>query len=380
MMYHPNVRRVASVCGLIVVACASLSPAAADYKQDLEEYTAAQQQYEEASNAYWSLIAGKRRARIAKHRNNEAVALDDYVLTQPPAYSGPPKPVDPTAPSEEPEPLAGPYVPVVADFVRSAAEQFNFVPQRPRDEMEYKRAYARLAAAAGLSREQVVRIYAFEAGGNGAYDVQAGLEQPTAGAHAINTALGYNQLLATNSIGLVAEKGDRFIASLRAKAAGQKGEAKAMLESKIATLQRMIDFCRTVPDQWSEHQKLANTPAGWGVHALILDIDVGPLLQVQKLVDSVRFAQERGYVLLDAVQLEMMNLTGDGNGMDMIMLPPTMRAQVSTSNFFQRGGYERNPIAARNNVVAKLLAATASVMDEQSKLQGAMDLATVFRT
>ncbi len=35
--------------------------------------------------------------------------------------------------------------------------------------------YARVAAAAGLTREQAVRIYAFETGGNGGYDSQAGL-------------------------------------------------------------------------------------------------------------------------------------------------------------------------------------------------------------
>jgi hypothetical protein len=256
--------RVGCLLGSIVVACAWSSCAPADYKRDLEEYTAAQQQYEKATNAYWNVIAEKRRARIAKHRNNSARALDDYVLTQPPIYSGPPKPTDPAAPNEEVEPPAGSYVPVVADFVRSAAEYFNFVPQRPRDEMEYKRAYAQLAAADGLSREQVVRIYAFEASGNGTYDVQAGLELPKPGAHAISTALGYNQLLATNSIELVAENGDQFIASLRAKPAGQAGEAKAMLQSKITILRRMIDFCRGVPDQWSEHQKLASTPAGWG--------------------------------------------------------------------------------------------------------------------
>jgi hypothetical protein len=62
----------------------------------------------------------------------------------------------------------------------------------------------------------------------------------------------------------------------------------------------------------------------------------------------------------------------------MIMLPLTMREQVPTSNFFHQGGYERNPVAARNNVVAQLLAATAAVMDEQSQLQGAMDLAAAF--
>src|SRR5262249_9773893 len=101
------------------------------------------------------------------------------------------------------------YVPVVADFLRAAAKEFNFVPQQPRSEMEYKRAYAKPASAAGLTKEQAVRIYAFESGGDGAYDVQAGLEQPKPGAQAISTALGYNQLLATNSVELIAEKGDQ---------------------------------------------------------------------------------------------------------------------------------------------------------------------------
>ncbi len=380
MMHHAWMRRVRSIPGLsvLVVACVPLACAAGDYQRDLEEYTVARQRYEEVSEAHWNLIAEKRRARIAKHRNNEAVVIDDYVLTQPPVYSGPPKPMNPAAPAEEIGTPATPHVPVVADFLRSAAEHFNLAPQRPQDEMEYKRAYARLAAAAGLTKEKVVRIYAFEAGGNGTYDVQAGLEQPAPGAQAVSTALGYNQLLATNSIGLLAEKGGQFIASLRAKAAALSGEAKAVLEAKIPALEQMVDFCRSVPDRWSEHQKLASTPAGLAIHALILDVDVGPLLQVQKLVDSVSFAREHGYAQLDAVELEMMNLTGDGNGLDMIMLPLTMREQVPTSNFFHQGGYERNPVAARNNVVAQLLAATAAVMDEQSQLQGAMDLAAAF--
>ena len=54
----------------------------------------------------------------------------------------------------------------------------------------------------------------------------------------------------------------------------------------------------------------------------------------------------------------MMNLTGDGTGLDMVTMPQAMREQVPTSNFFQRGGYERNPVAIRHNTVAKLLAIT----------------------
>ena len=72
------------------------------------------------------------------------------------------------------------------------------------------------------------------------------------------------------------------------------------------------------------------------------------------------------------------NLTGDGNGFDMVTLAAELCDQVPTSNFFQKEGYERNPVASRNNVVAKLLVATNAKMDTEVKLQGAKDLAAVF--
>ena len=73
-----------------------------------------------------------------------------------------------------------------------------------------------------------------------------------------------------------------------------------------------------------------------------------------------------------------MNLTGDGNGIDMVMMPAAWREQVPTANFFQQGSYGRNPVAIRNNVVTKLLAATDATMDQEVKLQGAKDLAALF--
>ena len=74
----------------------------------------------------------------------------------------------------------------------------------------------------------------------------------------------------------------------------------------------------------------------------------------------------------------MMNLTGDGTGLDMVTMPDEMRAVVPTSNFFQRSGYERNPVAIRNNTVKALLAATDSKMDGESRLQGARDMAEAY--
>ena len=63
----------------------------------------------------------------------------------------------------------------------------------------------------------------------------------------------------------------------------------------------------------------------------------------------------------------------------MISIPIEMREQVPTSNFFQRNGYERNPVAIRNNTVTKLLAATDAKMDIERMLQGAKDLAAAFQ-
>ncbi|MBN9581720.1 MAG: hypothetical protein J0G37_09505 [Afipia sp.] len=368
-----------------VAALAPLSPRAvaqtatpaqmAEYQRKLADYTAIRAQFDEEASAYWSAVSDKRRARNAKRRSGEAIVLDDYVLTHPPVYSGPPRPVDPSAPPTPPKERKP--IPVVADFLRHAQEQFQFSPRKPASEIEYKRAYARIASSFGLTKDQAVRIYSFESGGNGGYDVQAGLER--ANGRAISTALGYNQLLTTNTIDMLAEHGDLIVKALHEKARAATGAHKAALERKIATVQHMVAFTRTVPNTWSAHEKLGVTPRGIAVHALNLDVDVGPLLQTLKLMDSVNFARRKGFARpLTAAELEMMNLTGDGNGFDMVSMPQAMRTRVPTSNFFQRNGYERNPVAIRNNTVAKLLAATDARMDNQATLQGARDLAAAF--
>ena len=269
---------------------------------------------------------------------------------------------------------------MVADFLQAAAEQFHFVPQRPKDEAEFKLAYARVAAAAGLTKDQAVRIYAFETGGNGTYDVQAGLTSRRKNARPISPALGYNQLLSTNTVGLLAEHGDDFIKALRVSAAQSNGLHNKAMERKLAALQRMIAFSRTVPNRWSDHDRLAKTTrGGMGVHAAVLDRDIGPLLQTQKLLNSVLFAHMKGHKTpLTAVELELMNFTGDGNGIDMVLMPQELREQVPTANFFQRGGYGRNPIARRTGTVAALFAAIKSKMDRASQAQGARALAEAF--
>ncbi len=77
---------------------------------------------------------------------------------------------------------------------------------------------------------------------------------------------------------------------------------------------------------------------------MVLDIDVGPMLQTHKLLTSVIFARNKGYSRpLTAAELEMMNLTGDGTGLDMVTMPQAMREQVPTANFFQRSRLRAQP-------------------------------------
>ena len=134
--------------------------------------------FEQEAGAYWTAIADKRRGRNAKRREHQPIALDDYVLTQPPVYTGPKRPVNPAPRSRSRErpprstkrfrssPTCCRPPPSISSSRRSG---------RPA-KLEFKRAYARVAAAAGLTREQAVRVYSFETGGTGNYDVQAGIE------------------------------------------------------------------------------------------------------------------------------------------------------------------------------------------------------------
>lgn len=361
------------------MAQAASPQAIAEYRRKLNEYLEARAAFEEEASAYWNSIAEKRRGRNAKRRERQAIGLDDYVLTQPPVYAGPKRPVNPEPSPPEPERRERKYIPVVADLLKAASEHFQFAPQRPTSEVEFKRAYARAASAAGLTREQAVRVYSFETGGNGNHDMQSGLSASRPGSRAISTAIGYNQLLTTNSVELIAEQGHEFVKELTEKAARLLGAPRKAMDHKIAVLKRMVAAARSVPDEWAQHEKLGDTPQGWAIHAMVLDIDVGPLLQTHKLLTSVIFARAKGYArALTAAELEMMNLTGDSTGLDMVTMPLAMREQVPTSNFFQRSGYERNPVAIRHNTVAKLLAVTDARMDSNSNLPGAKELAAAF--
>jgi hypothetical protein len=347
-----------------------------DYQSRLAAYQQVREPYEEQATAYWDDVAAKRRIRNDKRRTGQPVALEDYVLDQPPQYSGPPRPVDPNA-VPGPQPGELPPVPLLEDFLANAKSHFSFVPDRA-NEVDFKRAYAKAASDAGLTRDQIVGVYAFETGGNGTYDMQAGVT-PTR-PKAISPAVGYNQLLSTNTISIFAEHGATILTSLRNKAKILNGPAKLSMERKIEAVKRMIAHSRTGPQRWGDWDKMAKfTTPGVGIHAAILDRDIGPILQVQKLANSLHFARIKGYTApLSASDLELMNLTGDSTGLDMIMMPAEYRSRVPTANFFQQRGYDRNPVARRTGVVAKLISDMENQMARGAQNPGAKDLAAAF--
>jgi hypothetical protein len=59
-------------------------------------------------------------------------------------------------------------------------------------------------------------------------------------------------------------------------------------------------------------------------------------------------------------------------------MPSPLRDRVPTANFFERNGYQANPVVIRNNIVTRLLATTNAEMDENSALPGAKALASVY--
>src|ERR1700740_2115965 len=102
---RPKTIRLSMLAALLLVIvphalAQTVSPEAiADYRQKLAEYQAVHDAYEADATAYWSSIAERRRGRNAKRRDRQQGVLDDYVLTQPPVYHGPRRPVNP-----QPEP------------------------------------------------------------------------------------------------------------------------------------------------------------------------------------------------------------------------------------------------------------------------------------
>jgi hypothetical protein len=354
-------------------AIANLTP---EQQAKLKAYETARAGFQRRTDQYWHQIDVKRKKRRAKLAAGKAAAAADYVKEQPPAYNGPARPDEimkllpkpPKPPEEQHEP-----VPVVADFLRHAEEVYGYRPDRVSED-DFMICYAMEAIKLGLTRDQVVRVYALETGGMGTHDLQSGYNPRTG--HAASTALGYAQLLAANTIEQLRKEGTEFAARLdhRADEDGLPESKASSLRAKAAILRRMVADAQKVRENWPAHVAYAKTDKGLGMHAINLDGDLGPWLQVVKLRGIKEFAAKKGMGTLTGAQLELMNLSGPSNGLEMMQ---PIGAGMPASNFFERRGYERNPIAA-GKTGAQLLAKIGEIMDRNVQKPGAQRFAKIF--
>lgn len=332
--------------------------------------------YDREVQAYWAAIEDKRDGRRRKRAQGQAFTRADYVAEQPPKYAGPSlaadiaKIVTEVKPPEPDEPLPG-----VTDFLAAARAEFNFVPS-PTTEKEFKRRYAEEALAVGLTKDQVVRVYALETGGRGTYDMQAGIDPDTRKGKPISSALGYAQLLSANSVNEIVKYGEVFGARLAALAAGSDTTPRraTLLRTKVVVLRRMQKAARSVPNEWRAHMAFGTTHKGLAIHALNLDADIGPLLQVVKLQGLREEAERAGRPKLTGAEIELMNLAGPRTGLD--MMEPVGRT-MPTTNFFSFGGYWRNTIV-RDKTAAELLAALDERIEINLKKSGSIEFAAAF--
>jgi len=388
---HPRFRRRGTFALAVLASALVLAPSTAwpqdtprelvdkltpAQRQTYENYRKARDQYERQYQAYWHRIEAKRDARRAKRMLAQEYGPDDYVAQQPPKYAGPELPADIAKIVTEVRPPAPErQMATVPDFLQQAKAIYGFVPT-PTTEREFKRRYAQEALAVGLTKDQVVRIYALETGGQGTYDMQSGFNPITKQGKPLSSALGYAQLLHANSTSELVKHGDRFAKRLLAMAAapGTPPAQAEALRAKAAIVRRMLRAARSIPNEWGEHMRFAGTPAGLGIHALNLDADVGPWLQVLKLRGLKDDADRAGRDSLSGSEIELMNLSGPRTGLEMMM---PVAHNMPTANFFSEGGYYRNTIV-REKTAAELLKALNDRMEVNVKKPGAVEFAQVF--
>ena len=352
------------------------------YRRALEAYEAAFARFEEEkARPYWArvveLAAGRRGRTVA------SLTDADFVNVAPPVYGGPakPNPTDFGLPAQPREPST---IAVVRDFIAAADRvglRYDLVranateTQRAAFESRYKRRYAEIALRAGLTREQILGVYAFETGGRGTHDMQAGIDPVTGRGRQISTALGYAQLLAANSNTVLATHGELIAARLDA-------EGKPEKAALVRRLRREVLAIHGRPPEWAEAQRIARTDLGRACHAANLDIDIGPHLQTVKLADTAQSYRDQarfngmpeGPIPGDV--LESMNLAGVFPGFQ--IAHPALANRL-TVNFFERDGYEANPVAGRGRTAAGLRQIMRDIMSgAATRAAGYQELARHF--
>jgi len=349
----------------------------ANERSQFEAYWTARTFHNAALDAYWGRVVSLRKSRRARLRKRQLITQRNYVTTFPPVYRGPKVGKSLWRRWKNFERRAAKprrQLPNINDFLSAARRHYGFRPERV-SERTFKMRYAAEALRLGLTKSQVIRVYALETGGIGTADMVAGIHPIRKTGRPISSALGYAQLLSANTLNMLQKHGRRFISrlqGLRAEAASEGRRAR--LDEKIASLRKMVAHVNRLPRKWSYLQKHVRTGKGRGVHAVNVDGDIGPWIQVQKLRDTKRYADRAGRERLTPEQLELMNLAGPATGLEMMT---ALGSQMPTTNFFSRRGYGRNTIV-RGKSASGLLRALGKRMDVNQRNRGAREFGDVF--
>ncbi len=361
-----------------VLAPAAPNPREVEYQRALGAYNAAYNAWQEQhAKPYWSRVTEARTQR--RDRPWTEQHLGPFVDTHPPVYAGPPKPKradfgldpEPSRPTRR-----------LADFVSAAGEQgygFTLTPesatpaQAAAFETQFRRRYVQAALAAGFNRDQTVGVYVFETGGDGRHSEL----------HPGSAAIGYAQLLIANSITTTVEQGRAIADRLRAQ--GLPAKADLVLRMRDDILRENGGR----PPTWEQAMSvLSGTRVGRAVHAANLDLDIGPQLQITKLMTTAQsyrdYSRRSGTQReLTAEILEAMNLAGPVNG---FWLGHPRTADRLTVNFFQRNGYEGNPVLSelvdgerRARTAGALMTRMSGIMHgERRNGAGSQEISRIF--
>ncbi len=347
-----------------------------------QDWKAARRDYERKLDTYWDQVDAKRQARKPKRAAKLAFDSSDYVMSFPPVYNGPKlgaalakKYEQFTDDQEKAQPTPPQELSTVADYLAAAKRVYNFTPERL-SEKEFKRRYAEEALALGLTKDQVVRVYALETGGIGTYDMQSGIHPIKKTGRAISSAIGYAQLLDANSVDELSQHGESFIERFGEKLRnpGLTAQRRASLKTKLAALKHMVANVKHVPKTWEADQAYAKTLDGMGIHAINLDGDIGPMLQAVKLKGLKDTAEKFGRPTLAGAEMEAMNLSGPVTGLEM-MQPVGQKAPVT--NFFARRAYYVNKMVI-GLTGEQLLAELGRRMDSDVNSAGSKEFADAF--
>ena len=316
-----------------------------------QAWKSARNTFEDQLDTYWDAVERKRELRRKKRAKKIPFDASDYVMSFPPKYKGPSLSGDLAQKYErfvvaqnQASPTPSKELATIPDYLAAAKRVYNFVPERV-SEKEFKLRYATEAAALGLSKEQVVRVYALETGGVGTYDMQAGIHPSRKSGKPISSALGYAQLLDANSVNELARSGPTFISRLTVKLRDPRNTPArtALLKHKLAVLRKMYANVKHQPFEWTVQQAYAKTAPGMGIHTLNIDGDIGPMLQAMKLKTLLDVAEKSGRYSLSGAELELMNLAGPVTGLEMLDGPG---ADAPTPNFFARRAYYVNKMVS----------------------------------